>query len=109
MRVVKQFLTDYVDSMLEKHVEAYFKKRVEEIGGRTYKFTSPANRGVADRIVCLPDGSTWFVEIKTIGGTISPLQRVFGAEMHRLKQNYTILWSKEEVDGWLASVPKPSR
>lgn len=95
--------------MLEKQVEAYFKKRVEEIGGRTYKFVSPANRGVADRIACLPDGSTWFVEIKTIGGTISPLQRVFGAEMHRLKQNYTVIWSKEEVDAWIKTLPEPSR
>lgn len=92
--------------MLEKHVEQYFKKRVEEIGGRTYKFVSPANRGVADRIACLPDGSTWFVEIKTEGGTISPLQRMFATEMFRLKQNYTVLWSKEHVDGWLASVSR---
>ena len=95
--------------MLEKHVEAYFKKRVEDVGGRTYKFVSPAHRGVADRIACLPDGSTWFVEIKTEGGTISPLQRAFATEMFRLKQNYTVLWSKDHVDGWLASVSKPSR
>lgn len=96
-------------AMLEKHVEAYFKKRVEDVGGRTYKFVSPAHRGVADRIACLPDGSTWFVEIKTEGGTISPLQRAFATEMFRLKQNYTVLWSKDHVDGWLASVSKPSR
>jgi len=95
--------------MLEKQVEAYFKKRVEEIGGKTYKFVSPANRGVADRIACLPDGSTWFVEIKTEGGTISPLQRVFATEMFRLKQNYTVLWSKGDVDEWVASISKPSR
>ncbi len=88
--------------MLEKHVEAYFKKRVEDIGGRTYKFVSPAHRGVADRIACLPDGSTWFVEIKTEGGTISPLQRAFGEEMFRLKQNYTVLWSKDDVDEWVS-------
>jgi hypothetical protein len=90
--------------MLEKHVENYFKKRVEEIGGRTYKFTSPAHRGVADRIACLPDGLTWFVEIKTVGGTISPLQRMFAMEMFRLKQNYTVLWSKENVDEWIKSI-----
>lgn len=95
--------------MLEKHVEQYFKKRVEEIGGKTYKFVSPAHRGVADRIACLPDGSTWFVEIKTEGGTVSPLQRIFATEMYKLKQKYTILWSKDHVDGWLASISEPSR
>lgn len=92
--------------MREKQIEAYFKKRVEDVGGRTYKFVSPAHRGVADRIACLPDGSTWFVEIKTEGGEVSPLQRVFATEMYKLKQKYTILWSKGDVDGWLASLPK---
>ena len=96
-------------TMLEKHVEQYFKKRVEEIGGRTYKFTSPAHRGVADRIACLPDGSTWFVEIKTEGGTVSPLQRIFATEMYKLKQKYTILWSKGDVDEWVKTVSEPSR
>ena len=86
--------------MLEKQVEAYFKKVVEQMGGKSYKFTSPAHRGVADRIACLPDGSTWFVEIKTIGGKMSELQKIFAADMARLNQKYACLWSKEEIDEW---------
>ena len=57
--------------------------------------------GVADRVVCLPDGSTWFIEVKTEGGRLSPLQKVFADEMARLKQNYACLWSKEDIDEWL--------
>ena len=87
--------------MLEKQVEAHLVKRVKELGGRAYKFTSPAHRGVADRIVCLPNGQTWFVEVKTEGGRLSALQEIFAEEMAHTKQNYACLWSKDAVDDWL--------
>ena len=87
--------------MLEKQIEAYFVKKVKELGGVAYKFTSPAHRGVADRVVCLPDGSTWFVELKTEKGRLSALQEVFAEDMARLNQNYCVLWSKENVNDWI--------
>ena len=90
--------------MLEKQVEAYLVKRVKEAGGRAYKFTSPMNSGVADRIVCLPDGQTWFVEVKTEGGRITPLQNIFAVAMARMKQNYVCLWNKDQIDEWLNEV-----
>lgn len=89
--------------MLEKQIEAYLVKRVKELGGVAYKFTSPAHRGVADRVVCLPDGSTWFIELKAEGGRLSPLQKIFADEMTRLNQNYACLWSKEDVNTWIAN------
>lgn len=76
-------------------------KRIKALGGVAYKFTSPAHRGVADRIVCLPDGRTWFVELKAPGGRLSALQKVFAADMARMKQNYACLWSKEQIDEWM--------
>jgi len=90
--------------MLEKQVERYLVKKVEAVGGKAYKFTSPGRAGVADRIVCLPDGSTWFVELKTAGGKMSALQLVFAADMRRMKQHYVVLWSKEDVDAYLNSL-----
>jgi hypothetical protein len=86
--------------MLEKAVEAYFKKVVEQLGGKSYKFTSPAHRGVADRVACLPDGSCWFVEIKTEGGKLSELQKLFASDMQRLNQHYACLWNKDDIDLW---------
>ena len=50
--------------MREKEIETYLCKTVERIGGQAFKFTSPMNRGVADRVVCLPDGTAWFIEVK---------------------------------------------
>lgn len=89
--------------MLERAVEAYFRKAVKAAGGTSMKFVSPSHRGVSDRIVCL-QGQTWFVELKRPGGRLSPLQRVFAAEMERLGQRYACLSSREEVDEWLSGL-----
>ena len=86
---------------MEKQIEAYLVKKVKALGGVAYKFVSPAHRGAADRVVCLPGGMVWFIELKTEGGRLSPLQKVFADEMARMNQNYCVLWSKEDVDKWI--------
>jgi hypothetical protein len=89
--------------MKEKIVENHFVWAVERIGGKTWKFTSPGRKGVADRIACLPDGSTWFVELKTKGGRLSALQKMFMSDMALLQQNYACLWTIEQIDEWVKS------
>ena len=88
--------------MLEKDIEKYFMRRVAQIVGRAYKFVSTSNRGVSDRVVCLPDGTTHFIELKRPGGKLSALQRQFARDVMSLGQNYDCLWSKEEVDKWIS-------
>lgn len=92
--------------MKESEIEAYLAWTVERMGGRAYKFVSPAQRGVADRIVCLPNGHTWFIELKTKKGRLSPLQQMFAAEMVRLNQKHAVLWNKEEIDRWRFTTTK---
>jgi hypothetical protein len=92
--------------MKEKIVENHFVWAVERVGGKAYKFTSPGRKGVADRIACMPDGSTWFVELKTKGGRLSVLQKMFMSDMALLKQNYACLWTKEQIDEWIKTLPK---
>ena len=89
--------------MLERDIEAYLVRRVKERGGKAYKFVSPTNRGVSDRLVVLPGGYVWFVEVKTEGGRVSPLQRVFADEVKALGCNYALVWSKENVDAFVAT------
>ena len=90
--------------MLEKHVEAYLVKAVRERGGEAYKFTSPAMRGVADRLVVMPNGVVWFVEVKRPGGKRTPLQERFAARMQELGQRYALLSHPTEVERWLAKL-----
>ena len=88
----------------ERQIEKYFVQTVARMGGTAYKFTSPAHRGVSDRIACLPSGAVWFVELKAPGGRLSPLQKLFAARMKELGQNYTTLWSKTEIDEWASNL-----
>ena len=89
----------------EAEIEKYFAWAVASIGGKTFKFKSISQRGVADRIACLPNGDTWFVEIKRPkGGHLSPLQELFSDEMKLLCQKYACLWTKEDVMQWIADL-----
>ena len=60
--------------MEEKCVERKLVKEVKKIGGLCLKFVSPSMDGVPDRIVLLPGGRTTFVETKTTGKKMRPLQ-----------------------------------
>jgi len=92
--------------MKESEIENHLVWAAAIMGGTTYKFTSPSNRGVADRIVCLPNGQTWFIELKRPGGKLSGLQKIFAADMLRLNQKYACLWTKEQVDTWFSDLTK---
>jgi hypothetical protein len=96
----------YYSDMKESEVERHFVWAVERAGGKTWKFTSPGRKGVADRIACLPDGQMWFVELKTKGGRLSLLQQLFAADMVYLQQNYVCLWNKEQIDGWIKTISR---
>jgi len=86
---------------MERDIERYLVRRVTQLNGVAYKFVSPGRVGVADRIVLLPGGVVWFVELKTATGRLSPLQNVFAADMRRMGMNYIVIKSKEDVDQWI--------
>jgi hypothetical protein len=106
--LVQQALPVYGGSVFvrESEIERHFVWAVQRIGGKTWKFTSPGRKGVADRIACLPDGQTWFVELKTKGGRLSLLQQLFAADMDFLQQNYVCLWNKEQIDAFVKTVSR---
>jgi hypothetical protein len=58
----------------ERALEAYLRDRVQAAGGRAYKFVSPGNAGVPDRLVVFPGGEVCFVELKAPGRKSTKLQ-----------------------------------
>ena len=90
--------------ILERDIERYLVRRTIEHGGVAYKWVSPGRAGVADRIVLLPGGVVWFVELKTVKGRLSPWQKLFAADMRRMGMNYIVIRSKEDVDAYLGSL-----
>lgn len=82
----------------EDTIEKYLVKQVEALGGRCYKWTSPGNPGVPDRIVILPGIAPWFVETKAPKGRPRPTQKVQVKRLYELGQNACFVYSKEDVD-----------
>ena len=60
--------------MNEKTIERKLVKTAKNMGGLALKFVSPGFDGVPDRIVLFPGGCVGFVELKSPGGTMRPLQ-----------------------------------
>jgi hypothetical protein len=52
----------------------WLRRRIRDTGGAFYKFVSPGNDGVPDRICILPGGQIIFVELKAEAGELSPVQ-----------------------------------
>ena len=60
--------------MLEKDIEKRMVEEVKRRGGLCYKFVSPGNPGVPDRIVVVPSGKVYFAELKTETGRLAKIQ-----------------------------------
>lgn len=89
--------------MRESAIEAYLRDRVRQVGGRAYKFVSPGNDGVPDRLVCFPGGRIVFVELKAPGQKPRPLQLVQIDRLQRLGCGVLVIDSKTKVDWFIAA------
>lgn len=87
--------------MRESTIEAYLRDRVKELGGKAYKFISPGNNGVPDRLVCLPGGNAIFVELKAPGKKPTPLQINQQNKLRTLGFEVWIIDSKDAVDHFI--------
>lgn len=92
--------------MRERDIEGRLRDGIKKLGGRCYKFVSPGNRGVPDRLVLLPGGAVYFVELKTEVGRLSKIQRVQIKRMERLGVQIAVLYGLSEVDAFLAYCEK---
>lgn len=61
--------------MDEKLIEKKLREGVKQKGGIALKFFSPYFTGMPDRIVLLPEGKTFFVELKSPGKKPKPRQK----------------------------------
>lgn len=78
--------------MLEKDIEKILTTEIKKLGGRAYKFISPGNSGVPDRIVVLPGGKMMFVELKAKTGSLSVLQSVQVKRLIELGQKVYVVY-----------------
>ena len=81
----------------EKQIERHLVMKIKKMGGKAYKFVSPGNTGVPDRVIILPVGKVLFVELKAEDGRLTPNQvqtidemRGLGAEVHVLYGQFAV-------------------
>ena len=84
--------------MSEKEIEIYLVRKIKNKKGIAYKFTSPGNSGVPDRLCLLPNGKIFFVELKSPGKKPRALQVNQITKITKLGQRVYVMDSKEKVD-----------
>lgn len=81
--------------MKENKIEKLLAEEVRRLGGRAYKWTSPENNGVPDRIVILPGRVPIFTELKTETGKLSAIQQVQIRRLESLGQRVEVIYGEE--------------
>lgn len=87
--------------MLEKRIEEKLRIKVKQLGGKAYKFVSPGNAGVPDRLVVLPGGRIGFAELKRPGGTTRKLQDRQIAFLRKLGFVVEVVNSEEDIENFM--------
>ena len=77
--------------MKERDIEKILVSEVKKLGGRAYKWVSPGNDGVPDRIVIFPQRMPIFVELKATGGKLSRLQELQIMRLSELGQDVRVV------------------
>lgn len=90
--------------MREREVEKMLVDGIRKLGGRAFKWVSPGNDGVPDRIVVLPGYPAVFVELKTITGRLTSLQRIQIDRLRAMGQDVRVLRGEREVKLFWKSV-----
>lgn len=84
--------------MKEKNIEHYLRDEIKAIGGRAYKFVSPGNAGVPDRLILLPKSRVVFAELKAPGKEPTNLQNAQIKRLRVLGFSVFVVDSKPGVD-----------
>ncbi len=87
--------------MRERDIENYLRDEVASLGGVALKFTSPGYVGVPDRMVLLPGGKVFFVELKAPHGRLTERQIRTHAKFRELGFTVAVCYSCADVDALL--------
>jgi len=88
----------------ESTAEARLRIGVANAGGKAYKWVSPGNAGVPDRLVIMPGGRVYFVELKKVGGRLSARQKAQIRKLTSRGCEVRVLTGADQVDEFLREI-----
>lgn len=83
--------------MLESKIEVWLNDQVKKLGGKSYKFVSPGNPGVPDRIYLMQNGRIYFVELKRVIGKLSASQIWQREQFHQMGVEVKIIYGMDQA------------
>jgi hypothetical protein len=91
----------------ESSIERHLVQTVMAAGGYSLKIM-PVIAGSPDRLVIVPPGRLFLIELKAPNGRMRPVQEVMHARLAALGTPVTVLNSSAAVDAWVAHVLPPA-
>ena len=85
---------------LEKRIENTLRQGVRRLSGVAEKMI-PARWGIPDRLVLLPGGRIYLVELKTVTGRTRPAQSVWHRKAAAMGTEVVLLHGEKAVLAWL--------
>lgn len=92
----------------EAELESYVVRETERMGGCAYKFVSPGNAGVPDRLIVF-DGSVGFIELKAKGKGPRPIQQSQIRRLQRMGQTVFVVDNREDAVKALTAIKYKAR
>ena len=93
----------------EKNLEARLVREIERRGGMALKYTSQYHRGIPDRVILMPYGRIYFVELKSTGKKPTKLQAHAIDEINSLGFPAWIIDSTPELERLLLCIDNEQR
>jgi hypothetical protein len=90
--------------MLEKQIEKFLTGKVKNMGGLSIKLNSASFSGLPDRMILMPVGRIYFVELKAPGKKPRPLQVVIHKVFADLGFKVYIIDTKEKVGEFINAI-----
>jgi len=90
--------------MNEKLLEKKLREEVKKLGGLALKFSSSTYTGMPDRIVLMPGGKTYWVELKTTGKNLKANQKGRVKILEKLGQEVYVVCTEEQLLSFLTFI-----
>lgn len=88
----------------EKYLEKRLREEIRKAGGLAIKLTSPYFTGMPDRLVLMPKGRIWFVEVKSTGKRLKDIQEAQAEKLKELGFNARLIDTKTALDSFIEEV-----